>query len=101
YALDNTHPLRGDGGGVNPRTGRFSLPLTDDDKPIQLALWHATDRAFKQATEQLTRVTTNVAAKIKDEDPPPDFSREPPQKWVGDPVAYTLDTKEWEARLRR
>src|SRR6267142_6076132 len=42
YALDNTHPLRGDGGGVNPRTGRTSLPLTDDDKPIQLALWRAT-----------------------------------------------------------
>jgi predicted Zn-dependent protease len=101
YALDNTHPLRGDGGGVNPRTGRISLPLTDDDKPIQLALWRATDRAFKQATEQLTRVTTNVAAKIKDEVPAADFSREQPQTYAGDPADYTLDTKEWEARLRR
>ena len=76
YALDNTHPLRGDGGGVNPRTGRISLPLTDDDKPIQLSLWRATDRAFKQGTEALTRVTTNVAAKVKEESPAPDFSRE-------------------------
>src|SRR5882672_3530899 len=101
YALDNTHPLRGDGGGVNPRTGRTSLPLTDDDKPIQLALWRATDRAFKQATEQLTRVTTNVAAKIKDEDPAADFSHEQSQTYAADPAVYTLDTKEWEARLRR
>jgi TldD protein len=101
YPLDNTHPLRGDGGGVNPRTGRASLPLTDDDKPIQLALWRATDRAFKQATEQLTRVTTNVAAKIKDEDPAADFSHEQPQTYAADPAVYTLDTKEWEARLRR
>ena len=101
YALDNTHPLRGDGGGVNPRTGRISLPLTDDDKPIQLALWRATDRAFKQATEQLTRVTTNVAAKIKDDVTAADFSREQPQTYAGDPADYTLDTKEWEARLRR
>ena len=101
YALDNTHPLRGDGGGINPRTGRISLPLTDDDKPIQLALWRATDRAFKQATEQLTRVTTNVAAKIKDEDPAADFSHEQPQTYAADPAVYTLDTKEWEARLRR
>jgi predicted Zn-dependent protease len=101
YALDNTHPLRGDGGGVNPRTGRVSLPLTDDEKPIQLALWRATDRAFKQATEQLTRVTTNVAAKIKDEDPAADFSHEQPQTHAADPAVYTLDMKEWEARLRR
>src|SRR5688572_28393523 len=59
YTLDNTHPIRGEGGGGAPRLGRISLPLTDDDKPIELALWRATDRAFKLATEALTRVTTN------------------------------------------
>jgi TldD protein len=101
YALDNTHPIRGDAGGNSPRTARISLPLTDDDKPIQLALWRATDRAFKQATEALTRVTTNVAAKVKEESPAPDFSREQPQTYVGPPAEYALDTKLWEGRLRR
>ncbi len=92
YALDNTHPIRGEGGG-GPRGGRISLPLTDDDEPIKLALWRATDRAFKSATEALTRVRTNVAAKVQEEDPAPDFSREPPQVYSGTPVDYTLDTK--------
>src|SRR5688572_15467848 len=101
YALDNTHPIRGEGGGGGPRVGRISLPLTDDDQPVKLAFWRATDRAFKLATESLTRVRTNVAAKVQDEEPAPDFSREQPQIHVNAPVNYSLDTKLWEGRLRR
>ena len=101
YALDNTHPIRGEGGGGGPRVGRISLPLTDDDQPVKLAFWRATDRAFKLATESLTRVRTNVAAKVQDEEPAPDFSREQPQTYVGAPVSYSLDTRLWEGRLRR
>jgi len=47
YALDNTHPLRGDTNPSRPRVSAVSLPLTDDPKPIRLALWRATDRSFK------------------------------------------------------
>jgi TldD protein len=101
YALDNTHPMRGEGGGGPQRLGRVSLPLTDDAKPIQLALWRATDRAFKLASESLTRVTTNVAAKVQEEDPADDFSREAPQVHTGAPADYTLDARLWEGRLRR
>ena len=70
YPLDNTHPIRGDS-ARRPARQPDSLPLTDDDKPIRLALWRATDRTFKQASEALIRVKTNVAAKIKEEDPAP------------------------------
>jgi TldD protein len=101
YALDNTHPLRGDANASRPRISAVPLPLTDDPKPIQLALWRATDRSFKQATEAFTRVKTNVAAKIKEENPVPDFSREEPQSYIGVPATYTVDTEAWEARLRR
>src|SRR6185436_6345470 len=100
YALDNTHPMRGDT-NVSRRVNLMALPLTNDAKPIRLALWQATDRSFKQATEALTRVRTNVAAKIKDENPAPDFSRETPQTYIGEQSAYSLDPKPWEARLRR
>lgn len=101
YALDNTHPIRGDTGGAGPRIGRVALPLTNEDAPIRLALWRLTDRTFKQATEALTRVKSNVASKIREDDPAPDFSREEPQIHVGAPVSYTVDTAPWEARLRR
>ena len=78
YDLDNTHPIRGDSRAMGPRVTRVALPVTDDEQPIRLALWRATDRTFKQASEALTRVKTNVAAKVKEEDPAPDFSREDP-----------------------
>jgi len=101
YQLDNTHPIRGDARAMSPRLVQVSLPLTDDEKPIRLALWRATDRGYKQASEALTRVRTNVAAKVQDENPAADFTREERQEHAGPPAAYTLDTQGWEARLRR
>lgn len=101
YQLDNTHPIRGDARANSPRLMQVSLPLTDDEKPIRLALWRATDRGYKQASEALTRVRTNVAAKVQDENPAPDFSREEKQDHSEGPASYSLDTAAWEARLRR
>jgi len=101
YALDNTHPIRGDARAMGPRLAQVTLPLTDDEKPIRLAMWRATDRTYKTATEALTRVKTNVAAKVKDDDPAPDFSREDAQTYSGSSTSYSLDQKAWEARLRR
>lgn len=101
YQLDNTHPIRGDARAFSNRLLQVSLPLSDDEKPIRLALWRATDRSYKQASEALTRVRTNVAAKVQDENPAPDFSREDKQEYQGATVSYSLDTQAWEARLRR
>ena len=101
YRLDNTRPLRGDFQGAPSGLTRISLPLTDDERPVRLALWRATDRAFKQAVETLTRVKTNVAAKVQQDDPAPDFSREEPETFVGAPVSVSPDVPLWEGRLRR
>jgi TldD protein len=100
YTFDNTHPLRGDSGG-GPRITRVNLPLTDAEAPIRLELWRGTDRAYRQSAEALTRARTNAAAKIQDDDPAPDFSREEPQVHIEAPTGYAIDTREWEDRLRR
>jgi TldD protein len=102
YTLDNTHPMRGDG-NVSPRVGLVALPLTDDDTAIRVALWRATDRAFKQASEALTRAKTNTSTiKPRDGDVPvPDFSKEPAQTFTADTAAFKLDRDAWAARLRR
>ena len=101
YQLDNTHPIRGDARAMSPRLVQVSLPLTDDEKPIRLALWRATDRSYKQASEALTRVHTNVAAKVQDDNPAADYSREDKEEHAGTPASYSLDAPAWEARLRR
>jgi TldD protein len=104
YALDNTHPIRGDSRAMGPRLNQVALPLNDApdaEAATRMALWRATDRTYKQATEAYTRVKANVAGKVKEEDPAPDFSHEDAQSYSGEPVSYALDTKAWEARLRR
>ena len=49
----------------------------------------------------MTRVRTNVAAKVQEEAPAPDFSREQPQTYIGAPVTLTMDARTWEGRVRR
>ena len=101
YQLDNTHPIRGEARAQSNRLMQVTLPLSDDEKPIRLALWRATDRSYKQASEALTRVRTNVAAKVQDDNPAPDFSREEKEEHASGAASYSLDTQAWEARLRR
>ena len=89
YPLDNTHPMRGDARALVADFMQVSLPLTDDEAPVRQALWRATDRSYKQASEALTRVRTNVAAKVQDENPAPDFSREDKQEPAADTLSIT------------
>ena len=99
YDRDSTHQLRDDRGGRNPRL--TSMPLDTDDRAVRVVLWRTTDREFKQAAERLTRVTTDVAARVEAEFAAPDFSREEPQAYEGPLATYALDTDEWEQRVRR
>ena len=100
YSLDNTHEIRGE---PAPPTGlgRSAIPLTDSAPGVGVAAWLATDRAYRQSVERLARVKTNLAAKVKEEDPAPDFSREEPQVFVGAPASVQVDKAAWKARLRR
>ena len=100
YALDNTREIRGEP-APPAGIGRASVPLTDSETGIAVAAWGATDRAYRQAVERLARVKTNLAAKVREEDPAPDFSREDPQLSVGSPATIELDKALWQARLRR
>jgi predicted Zn-dependent protease len=100
YALDNTREIRGE--PAQPAgLGRSAIPLTDSAPGIGVAAWLATDRAYRQSVERLARVKTNMAAKVKEEDPAPDFSREEPQVLVGKPASIRVDKAAWTARLRR
>jgi len=100
YALDNTHEIRGEP-APPAGVGRSAIPLTDSEPGVAVAAWLATDRAYRQSVERLARVKTNLAAKVKEEDPAPDFSREEPQVFVGRPASIQVDKSVWKARLRR
>ena len=99
YELDNSHPIRS-GQFFMPRMPSFVQAPVGDVDALRRTLWYHTDKEYKQATEQLTRVMTDVQVKVVEEDQAGDFSPAPAAQWVEDPVELTVDRDRWEDRLR-
>jgi TldD protein len=102
YKLDNTHAIRG--GGPSFDRGSFGfveVPLENDPAAIRSVIWYNTDRRYKRAVEQLTKVKTNVQIKVEAEDKSADFCAEPAEHFVGPKVEIAVDRKRWEDKIRR
>jgi len=100
--LDNTHPLRGNQGFRMPgMAGQIQLPIENDSDAIRSQLWYHTDRRYKAAVEQLTKVKANMKVSVAEEDPSADFSAEPAEEFVQTPADVKLDRSLWEEKLRR
>ena len=54
---------------------------TDNPDALRRILWYETDRKYKRAVEQLTKVKANVRVKVEEEDQAGDFSPGEPEKW--------------------
>ncbi|MBO9618615.1 MAG: acyl-phosphate glycerol 3-phosphate acyltransferase [Niabella sp.] len=81
YQLDNTH---------NSGFGQFpgSVPLTDDDDIVRLALWKNTDNAYKNAVQLYEQVVTNKKIKVAEEDTAADFSPAKKVVYYDKPIRY-------------
>ena len=98
--LDNTHPIRGDRLANFPRYAYQQAPL-EDPGALRSILWRRTDQQYKAAVERLAKVRANVQVKVEEEDQAGDFSAEPAQKWLEEPLPLNYDRTPWEEKLRR
>lgn len=102
YKMDNTREIRGSGfdfGYYGYST--VQLPLEDDARAIRTAIWDATDKQYKAALEQYTKVKTNQQVMVEQEDTSADFSIEKPNTYIGATVSATIaDPENWKKRLR-
>ena len=101
YKLDNTHAIRGSGPNFDRGYAFIEVPLEDDPAAIRSVIWFNTDRRYKRAVEQLTKVRTNVQIKVAAEDTSADFCTEPPEHFVQPKVEINVDRKKWEDKIRR
>ena len=103
YAMDNSHPLRGGFPGFDffDRFSHIEIPIEDDVAAIRSILWYYTDKKYKRALEQLTKVKTNVQVKVEQEDKSADFSREQPGKYLEGPIPVSVDRRAWEEKIKR
>lgn len=100
YELDNTRNV-GDGRGGAGFSGT-QIPIDDDVDAIRRAIWLETDAQYRSAAEALLRIETGKEVKVQTaEGKAPDFSREKPQAHFGPRLAFQLDRKPWEERVRR
>lgn len=97
--LDNTHPIRGDRSANFPRYAYQQAPLGDSEA-LRSILWRQTDQQYKAAVERLAKVKANVKVKVEEEDQSGDFSTEPAQKWLEEPLPLDYDRTAWEEKLR-
>jgi TldD protein len=103
YSFDNTHEFKDDisngyyGGG----TGFSNLPLDNNKKAIQHAIWLAVDETYKSALEKYSSLI-NRKSEVKD-DTIKDFSQEKTTKYY-DPIlpedAIANNTDTWIAKLK-
>lgn len=104
YDVDNTHKLRGGGGGSDRADFLLQratpLSLEDDPEAVAHTLWLTTDGKFKAAAKQYQRVLTNLKTKVAEEDTSGDLTREEPSVYSEPEVGLTLDRAAWGQRLR-
>lgn len=100
-ALDNTHDIRGDFNEGMSLYSRTSLPIDDDPRAIKKIMWRETDRTYKTAVERLTKINTNRAVKVKEEDSSADFSIEKPGQYYEDPISVGINRDAWKARIKK
>ena len=101
YDMDNSRQLRGGFGfGFLDNYSQIPMPVENDPDAIRATLWYHTDKKYKRAVENLTKVRTNVQVKVEQEDQSADFSKEPAEKYVEAVQELDVDRADWEVKIK-
>lgn len=96
FQLDNTHPTGGFGfgfGGSPP-----SAPV-DDNEALRTALWLQTDKAYKQAIIDFSKVLTTVQTQVEKEDKSGDFSQAAVEQYTTPTIELVADRELFEEKI--
>ncbi|MEI7481061.1 MAG: metallopeptidase TldD-related protein [Elusimicrobiota bacterium] len=98
--LDDTHQVKGDYSWTN-QTQTLNLPLTveDNEDALRARIWEYTDKAYKKAQENFTKVRMNKAVTAAEDDPSPDFSASKPEVFYETITLPEMYKKLWRGRL--
>ena len=99
--LDNTHEIRGEFDFSRYLQNPVRISLEDDEGTIRERLWLETERGFKEAQERYTKVLTNKAVKVEEEDLSQDFSEEKAEVFLGEKARTQFDSLTWKEKLKK
>jgi hypothetical protein len=88
-------------GDMSEQYERQRIPLDDNPDALRVALWHETERKYRNATQRLQQVKANVEVKVAPEDRSGDFSRENAETYSETIAPFSFDTSAWEQKMRK
>lgn len=99
--LDNTHEIRGsEYDYMSWIPSIIEVPIDDDPNSLKAILWSHTDKEFKDAQENFTKVLAEKQVKVAETDTSPDFSSTRPQQYYEPPRTFDVDFQVWHDKLR-
>ena len=96
--FDNYRRIKGQ---IPNFTSTTTIALEDDPLAIRQAVWLATDRVYRSASQRLIQIQADEKLRAAATDGSDDFSTEAPQVFFEQPPALKFDTAAWAARLRK
>ena len=98
--LDDTHQVKGDYSWTN-QAQTLNLPLAVDgnEDALRARIWEYTDKAYKKAQENFTKVKMNKAVTAAEDDPSPDFSAAKPEVFYETVTLPEMDKNLWRGKL--
>ncbi|HBA61366.1 MAG TPA: hypothetical protein DCZ92_11240, partial [Elusimicrobia bacterium] len=101
-ALDNTHQVKGNMAWTSyTQSQDLPVALEGDENALRARIWEYTDRAFKKAQENFTKVKMNKAVTAAEDDPSPDFSTAPAEGFYETVELKQPDLAAWRERLKK
>ncbi len=100
--LDNTHQVKGNmawtSGGQS-----LDLPVAmeGNEDALRARIWEYTDKAYKKAQENFTKVKMNKAVTAAEDDPSADFSPSKPEVFYETVALPEPDLDAWRGRLKK
>jgi TldD protein len=103
YRLDNTHLIATGFPEFNffDRVAFIQVPVEDNPEALRDIIWYYTDKKYKAAAEQYTKVKTAAQVAVAPEDKSDDFSHEPAATYLQNPIALSVDSGLWEKKIRK
>ena len=100
--MDNTHQVKGESAWTNyAQSQNLPVAVDENEDALQARIWEYTDKAFKKAQANFTKVQMNKAVTAQEEDASPDFAPAKPEQFYETVTLPAMDKKVWKERLNK
>ncbi|MDO8804672.1 MAG: TldD/PmbA family protein [Elusimicrobiota bacterium] len=100
--LDNTHQVKGNMAWASYNQSQdLPVALEGDENALRARIWEYTDKAFKKAQENFTKVKMNKAVTAAEDDPSADFSPAKAENFYETVNLLDPDLAAWRERLKK